>query len=98
MSYQKAIALNNAKEWIYTNLGYTLQRQKKNKEAITAYYQAVELTSELPFWAYKSWIVALSQEKRWDEAISICQKASYLQPNNLQLKHHLERAQKESSK
>ena len=98
LSYQKAIALNNAKDWIYTNLGYTLQRQKRNKEAIAAYYKAVELTSEIPFWVYKSWVAALCQEKQWDEAIAICQKANYLQPNNLQLKRYWERAQKESGK
>lgn len=98
LSYQKAIALNKAKDWIYTNLGYTLQRQKRNKEAIAAYDKALALASEIPFWAYKSWIIALSQEKRWKEAIAICQKASYLQPNNLQLKRYWERAQKESGK
>ena len=66
--------------WSYYNLGAVLSHQKYWEEAAAAFFQAIEINSDLPWWFYYNlWEVFVRQNKL-DEVENLCREVVAAKP------------------
>ncbi|MEG4112181.1 MULTISPECIES: tetratricopeptide repeat protein [unclassified Microcoleus] len=66
--------------WSYYNLGAVLSHQKYWEEAAAAFFQAIEINPDLPWWFYYNlWEVFVRQNKL-DEVENLCREVIAAQP------------------
>ncbi|MEG4988056.1 tetratricopeptide repeat protein, partial [Microcoleus sp. BR0-C5] len=66
--------------WSYYNLGAVLSHQKYWEEAAAAFFQAIEITPDLPWWFYYNlWEVFVRQNKL-DEVENLCREVVAAKP------------------
>jgi tetratricopeptide (TPR) repeat protein len=66
--------------WSYYNLGAVLSHQKYWEEAAAAFFQAIEINPDLPWWFYYNlWEVFVRQNKL-DEVENLCRKVVAAKP------------------
>ena len=66
--------------WSYYNLGAVLSHQKYWEEAAAAFFQAIEINPDLPWWFYYNLWEVLVRENKLDEVENLCREVVAAKP------------------
>ncbi len=66
--------------WSYYNLGAVLSQQKYWEEAAAAFFQAIEINPDLPWWFYYNLWEVLVRQNKLDEVENLCREVVAAKP------------------
>ncbi|MGB7891933.1 MAG: tetratricopeptide repeat protein [Microcoleus sp.] len=66
--------------WSYYNLGAVLSHQKYWEEAAAAFFQAIEINPDLPWWFYYNLWEVLVRQNKLDEVENLCREVVAAKP------------------